>query len=128
MSEQRADSISEAHAVYGQSELRTIPPIERLISSGRLKAATVDLLKLGRPVAERRELSISEALSEQRYGLAYDFVRQGSVSVGAVGILGSAIPITEQVEIDGLPDEFGFGLRVRGASTRSFGSTWACAR
>ncbi len=66
MSEKRADSISEPQAVYGQSELRPARRVERLISRGRLKAATRDLLELGPPADDRHELSISEALSEQR--------------------------------------------------------------
>ena len=66
MSEERADSISEPQAVYDQRDPQTISRIERLISSRRLKPATVDLLELGRPPDERHEISISEALSEQR--------------------------------------------------------------
>ncbi len=61
-----ADSICQPQAEYDQPELETIPLIERLISSGRLKPATVDLLALGRPPEERLDLSISEALREQR--------------------------------------------------------------
>jgi len=66
MAEEQADSISEPHAAYGQPEPQTISRVERLIASGRLKAATVDLLALGRPQDADHELSISQALNEQR--------------------------------------------------------------
>ena len=82
MPEKRADSISEPHAVYRQSEPRTTLAVERLISSRRLKPATVDLLELGRPPDERHEISISEALSEQRSKNA--FLEAGTVFDAAV--------------------------------------------
>lgn len=66
MSEDQPDTICEPQAAYDAYEPRTTPCVERLVSSGRLKPATVDLLELGRPLDMPHDLSISEALSQQR--------------------------------------------------------------
>ena len=47
------------------------------------------------------------------FGVAYDFVHEGAVSVGAVAVAGSSFAVSEVESIDGVPDEYGFGLRVR---------------
>ena len=73
MTERQPDEIRQTTAVYGEPELRhveadrgNLSPLARLISSGRIKPAKLDLLRLGRPPDAPHEISISEALKEQR--------------------------------------------------------------
>ncbi len=51
--------------MYGQ-EPEISHRLQRLISNGRLKPARGNLLELGRPPDEPHDLSISDALREQR--------------------------------------------------------------
>ncbi len=81
MAKRQPDEIRQTPAVYGETEhllaeveyggperldADTVPPRTRLVSIGRLKPATLDLLSLGRPLDASHEISISEALNEQR--------------------------------------------------------------
>ncbi|MCP3964694.1 MAG: hypothetical protein GY719_43255 [bacterium] len=64
MSERPADTIREAQAEYAPPG--TSHRMRSLISSGRLKPASGNLLDLGRPPDKPHDLSISKALREQR--------------------------------------------------------------
>ncbi len=58
------DTINETHATYDRAP--RLPRIEQLISDGRLQASIGDLLELGRPLDAPHDISISDALSQQR--------------------------------------------------------------
>ena len=62
MSEQPTESLDQTGIGLDQVGERA----KCLIASGRLKAATVDLLKLGRPQGAPHTVAISEALTAQR--------------------------------------------------------------
>lgn len=74
MAERQPDIVRQTPSVYGQSErAQSARPVglkssslARLVSRGRLMPARLDLLSLGRPPAAPLEISISEALKEQR--------------------------------------------------------------
>ena len=77
MAERQPDVIRQTPAVYGEPEPAQgaglaglasggSSPLARHVSSGRLIPARLDLLSLGRPPDAPREMSISDALNEQR--------------------------------------------------------------
>ena len=77
MAKPQQDMICEPRSEYGdlafeQRSIRRRPrradasSMERLIASGRIKPAKADLLSLGLPQGEPNQLSISDALNEQR--------------------------------------------------------------
>ena len=70
----RADEVRETAAVYDKRGTESQPEhgsraaVKRLAARGRIRPARGDLRDLGPPPNEPHDISISEALKEQRYG------------------------------------------------------------
>ncbi len=75
MTDHTADEIREPAVAYGERDGKRLPihglatarsAVERLAASGRIRPAKGDLRDLGLPPDEPHDISISEALNEQR--------------------------------------------------------------
>ncbi len=76
MTDHTADEVREPAVAYDDRDRETLPirhmekagsAVERLSASGRIRPARGDLRDLGPPPAAPHDISISEALSEQRF-------------------------------------------------------------
>ena len=62
-------TVREAVAEYdrvGSESMHSIPALERLLARGRIRPATLRLVDLGYPPSAPHDISISDALNNQR--------------------------------------------------------------